>query len=108
MAIVDAEDEQTLQKLHEIILNITRGQAEQQGQPQKVASKEYGGVTVWTFNGKEAHAILGKRLIFANGPRVSRRFWTCRPVRRQGLATRPDLQPAQKAGNPPGQPPPCS
>ena len=66
VAIADAQDEQVLQKLHEIFLNITRGQAEQQGHPEKVASKEYGGVTAWTFDGKEAHAIIGKRLIFAS------------------------------------------
>jgi hypothetical protein len=66
VAIVDAEDERILQKLHEIILNITRSQAEQQGHPEKVASREYGGVTAWTFDGKEAHAIVGKRLLFAS------------------------------------------
>ena len=66
VAIIDAEDEGILQKLHEIILNLTRSQAENQGHPEKVASKEYGGVTAWTFDGKEAHAIIGKRLVFAS------------------------------------------
>jgi hypothetical protein len=66
VVIVDAQDEQILQKLHEIFLNITRAEAEKQGHPERVASKEYGGVTAWTFDGKEAHAIIGKRLIFAN------------------------------------------
>jgi hypothetical protein len=66
VAIVDAQDEQILQKLHEIFLNITRAQAEQQGHPERVASKEHGGVTAWTFDGKEAHAIVGKRLVFSS------------------------------------------
>jgi len=66
VAIVDAQDEQILQKLHEIFLSITRAEAEKQGHPERVASKEYGEVTAWTFDGKEAHAIIGKRLIFAS------------------------------------------
>jgi hypothetical protein len=66
VAIIDAEDEGILQKLHEIILNITRSQAEKQGRPERVTSREYGGVTAWTFDGKEAHAIVGKRLLFAS------------------------------------------
>lgn len=66
VAIIDAQDEGLLQKLHETLLNITRSQAEQKGQAEKVTSREYGGVTAWTFDGKEAHALLGKRLIFAS------------------------------------------
>jgi len=66
VAIVDAEDEPMLQQLHETFLNIARGEAEKKGQPEKVASKEYGGVTAWTFNGTEAHAIVGKRFVFSS------------------------------------------
>ncbi len=66
VAIVDAEDESLLQKLHEIILNIARSNAENQGRAEKVTSKEYAGVTAWTFDGKEAHAIVGKRFLFAS------------------------------------------
>ncbi|MBN1509698.1 MAG: hypothetical protein JW955_22820 [Sedimentisphaerales bacterium] len=66
VAIVDAEDETILQQLHEIFLSISRSKAQEQGQPAKVASKKYAGVTAWTFDGKEAHAIIGKRFIFTN------------------------------------------
>ncbi|MCU0913891.1 MAG: hypothetical protein MUC88_04915 [Planctomycetes bacterium] len=66
VAIIDAEDAQLLAKLHETILNITRAEAEKQGRPEKVASKDYGGVTAWTFDGKEAHALIGSRLIFSS------------------------------------------
>ncbi len=66
--IIDAEDEHMLEQTHEIFLNIARGEAEKQGQPNRVESTQYEDVTTWTFNGKEAHAIIGKRLVIANRP----------------------------------------
>jgi hypothetical protein len=101
VAIVDAQDEQVLQKLHEVFLNITRGQAEQQGHPEKVASKEYGGVTAWTFDGKEAHAIIGKRLIFATRAEGLKTILDLRSASDgKNLAANPAFQAAQKAANP--------
>ena len=100
VAIVDAQDEQVLQKLHEIFLNITRAQAEQQGHPEKVASKEYGGVTAWTFDGKEAHAIIGKRLIFASRAEGLKTILDLRGASDgKNLAASPTFQAAQKAAN---------
>jgi len=66
LLIVDSEDARMLQRIHDVFLGIARGEAEKQGQPGKVLSAEYRGVTGWTFNGKEAHAIIGKRLVIAN------------------------------------------
>jgi len=66
LLIIDAEDEHMLERLHEFFLNIARAEAEKKGQSNQVASTEYDGVTAWTFNGEEAHAIIGKRLVFAN------------------------------------------
>ena len=101
IVIVDAEDDQILQKLHEVFLNITRGQAEQQGHAEKVASKEYAGVTAWTFNGTEAHAIIGKRLIFSS---KAEGLKTVLDLRNSSdgktLATTPAFQAAQKAASP--------
>jgi hypothetical protein len=98
VAIVDAEDEQILQKLHEIFLNITRAQAEQQGRPEKVASREYAGVTAWTFDGKEAHAIVGKRLIFASRAEGLKAVLDLRETSNgKSLAAEPAFQAAQKA-----------
>jgi hypothetical protein len=70
LLIIDAEDEDMLQKLHEILLNMARSDAENQNQPNRVESTEtdYEGVTAWTFDGKEAHVIIGKRLVLANRP----------------------------------------
>ena len=66
LLIIDAEDEHMLERLHEFFLNIARAEAEKKGQSNQVASTEYDGVTAWTFNGEEAHAIIGKRLVLAN------------------------------------------
>ena len=66
--IIDAEDEQLLKRFGEMLLGMARSDAEQKGQPGRVASTKYGDVTAWTFDGKEAHAIIGKRLVMANRP----------------------------------------
>jgi hypothetical protein len=68
LLIIDAEDQNMLERLHEMLLNMARSEAEKQGQPGRVASLQYGDVTAWTFDGKEAHAIIGKRLIYSNRP----------------------------------------
>ncbi|MEJ2705847.1 MAG: DUF3352 domain-containing protein, partial [Sedimentisphaerales bacterium] len=64
--IVDAEDGQMLDQLHEILLKFAKDGAAKQGLPGRVASTQYRDVTVWTFDGKEAHAIIGSRLVMSN------------------------------------------
>jgi hypothetical protein len=66
--IVDAEDEGMLGRLHEMLLSIARSEAEKKGRTDRLESKTYGGVTAWTFDGKESHAIIGKRFVLANKP----------------------------------------
>jgi len=68
LLIIDAEDGQMLERFHEFFLNVARSEAEKKGEFNIVASKEYEGVTAWTFDGKEAHTIIGKRLVLANHP----------------------------------------
>ena len=98
VAIVDGEDEGLLQKLHEIILNITRSNAQNQGRAEQVTSKEYAGVTAWTFDGKEAHAILGKRFIFSSRVEGLKAVLGLRSSSGgQNLAASPTFQAAQKA-----------
>ena len=63
---LDAEDPRLLERLHETFLGFARSEAEKQNHPGRVASEEYRGATVWTFNPGEAHAIVGKRLLFSN------------------------------------------
>lgn len=64
--IVDTEDEQMLERFHEFFVNVARSEAEKKGQYNIVKSKEFEGITAWTFDGKEAHTIIGKRFILSN------------------------------------------
>jgi len=68
LLIVESEDQQMLEELHSVFLNIARSEAEKEGQAGRVASTPYGDITAWTFDGKEAHAIIGKRLVLSNRP----------------------------------------
>ena len=101
LLIIDAEDEQMLERLHEFFLNITRAEAEKKGQSNQVASTEYDGVTAWTFNGEEAHAIIGKRLVFANR---SEGLKAVLKLRAEGkgasLVSNPAYQAAKRAAGP--------
>lgn len=66
LLIVDADSEPMLNQLHEIARGIAQVEAAKQGNADRVQSKEYRDVTAWTFNGKEAHALVGKRLLITN------------------------------------------
>ncbi len=68
--VIDGEDAQLLSRLHEIVVTIAKGEAAKQGKPERVASAEYRGVTGWTFNGEEAHAILGTRAVLTNSSKT--------------------------------------
>jgi hypothetical protein len=109
VAVVEAEDEAMLTRLHETLLTISRAEAQNQGQPEKVASREYAGVTAWTFDGKEAHALVGRRLFFANRPEGLKAMLDLRaaaPLRvgagpdGKGLAAQPAFQAATRAAGP--------
>jgi hypothetical protein len=84
VAIIEAKDEQMLIRAHELFLTMARSDAQDKGQPDRIASAEYLGVKGWTTNGQEAHAIIGKRLLIAN--------------RAQGLKTMLELRSAKQEG----------
>lgn len=101
LLIVDAEDERMLQRFHEIFLGLARSEAEKQAQPGKVATTQYQDVAAWTFNGKEAHAIIGKRLILSNRPEGLKAALELR-TRSEGasLASKPAYQAAKRQAGP--------
>jgi hypothetical protein len=97
LLIIDAEDEQMLERLHEIFLNISKSEAEKQGNPNRVVSKQYDDVTAWTFDGKEEHAIIGKRLILSNRPEGLKAVLELRSQNQiASLASKPGYQSAQR------------
>ena len=101
LLIIDAEDEHMLERLHEFFLNIARAEAEKKGQSNQVAATEYDGVTAWTFNGEEAHAIIGKRLVFANRSEGLKAVLKLRAeAKGAGLVSNSTYQAAKRAAGP--------
>jgi len=101
LLIIDAEDELMLEQFHEFFLNVARSEAEKKGKYDIVASKEYNGVTAWTFDGKEAHAIIGKRLVLANHPKGLKAVLQRRSQTKQvSLAANTTYQAAKKTVGP--------
>lgn len=96
--IVDTKDAEMLDKLHETLLFFARSEAEKQNDPDRVRSAEYRGVTGWSFGPNEAHALIGSRLVLANGPEVLREVIDLQGSDSPGgVATRDDFQAARAA-----------
>jgi hypothetical protein len=68
----DSQDPKMWQKLHETFLGFAKADAEKANQPDRVTSREYRGVTGWTFGPEETHVILNHRLLMSNRPEVLR------------------------------------
>jgi hypothetical protein len=101
LLIIEAKDEDMLERLHEILLDGARSDAVQDGQPDRVASTQYRDVTAWTFNGKEAHAIIDKRFVLANRPEGLRAVLELRAeANGENLASSPTYQAAMRAVDP--------
>jgi Protein of unknown function (DUF3352) len=95
---VEAQDAELLKRLHDIILQFAKGEAEKAGQPNRVVSSEYQGITAWTFGADEAHAVIGNRLLIANRPAVLKAALDVRAgANGKSLAASPAYQSARKA-----------
>ncbi|MBN2593993.1 MAG: hypothetical protein JXA81_10835, partial [Sedimentisphaerales bacterium] len=101
LLIIDAEDEQMLERLHEMLISMARSEAEKQGQPGRVASTQSEDVTAWTFDGKEAHAIIGKRFILSNRPEGLKAVLELRSkAENASLASKSSYQAAKRQAKP--------
>jgi hypothetical protein len=98
LLIVDAPDGEMLKRLHGTFLGFARDEAVKQGEADRVRSADYRGVTGWTFNGKEAHAVIGNRLIFASKSKALIGMLDLRADENaKSLQTLPAYQAAKKA-----------
>ncbi len=68
--IVDAEDATMLEEMHDFFRTIAQSEAAKQGDPNRVKSADYRGITGWSFAPNESHAIVGKRLFVTNKPEL--------------------------------------
>jgi hypothetical protein len=66
LLIVDGTDAELLEKLREFSTTVAKGEAAKKGNVDEIKSGDYRGVTGWTFGPKEAHSVIGSRLIVAN------------------------------------------
>ncbi len=98
LLIVESEDAKMLSEVHEFFLLIARGEADKQGQPDRVKYAEYRGETGWSFGPKEFHAILGNRLLVANdGEVLKAAIDRIKDPNQPNLAGLPQYQQARKA-----------
>ena len=74
IVIAEAQDGQLLRDVHEFLLGLAKLDAENKGQPNRVRSADYRGITAWTFGGDEIHAIVENRLILANKPELMKQI----------------------------------
>ncbi len=99
--VVEAADEHIVTKLHDFFLEIARSEATKAGEPDRVEHEEHGDVDVWSFNGEEAHAILGKRFVLSNRREGLRAVLELRDgLRTESLAAKATYQAATKAAGP--------
>lgn len=70
LLIVEAEDGDLLEETHEFFRTIAKAEAVKQGEPDRVASGEYRGLTGWTFGKDETHAIVDNHLLLSKKPEV--------------------------------------
>jgi hypothetical protein len=66
LLVVDGTDAELLEKLREFSTTVAKGEAAKKGNVDDIKSGDYRGVTGWTFGPKEAHSVIGSRLIVAN------------------------------------------
>ena len=66
--VVEAEDAKMLEEVHDFILLMAKTDAQNKGQPDKVASVKYRDVTAWRLGPNESHTIVGNRLLLSNKP----------------------------------------
>ncbi len=101
LLVVDAQDAKMLNELHEILRGFAEEEARKEGNPDRVASADYRGVTGWTFGPNEAHAIIGNRLVMSNKPDALKAVIDMREdAEGQRLADLPAYQAAKKAAGP--------
>lgn len=97
----DSEDSKLLSQLHEILYGFAKNEAENQGNYDRVKSKEYKGVTGYTFGQDEAHCIIDNRFMFTNKSNVLKQIIDNRSNSElKSLSTLENYQCAQSTINP--------
>lgn len=97
--VADAEDEPLLRQLHTLLWNGAQNQAALAGRPSPSSSRQIGAVTAYTLGKNEAHALVGRRLVWAkNMDDLGAALQGVPPG--GGLAASPEYQAARRAVGP--------
>ncbi len=97
LLIVRGDDPALLDKIHTIARQIAASEAEKQGLSDQVRSAEHAGLTGWTFNGKEAHAVAADCLLAGSDAEVLKLAAELRAGSGGSLAGRTAYQEARQA-----------
>ena len=97
--VADAEDEALLRQLHTLLWNGVQNQAALAGRPSPASARQIGPVTAYTLGKNEAHAMVGRRLVWAkNMDELGTALQGVPPG--GGLAASPEYQAARRAVGP--------
>ena len=98
LLIIESEDASLLTKTHDLLVSMVRGDARDNGRPDPVETGEFMGVAGWSFDGKEAHAIIGNRFILSSSAEGLKRALATRAGDGAStLASREDYRQAREA-----------
>ncbi len=100
LLIVDSSDAALLEKFREFATMAAKGEAAKRGNEGDVRSAEYRGVTGWAFGKKEAHAVIGSRLVMANNVERLRSVVDLREDGGASLADQAEYKTAKAAAGP--------
>ncbi|MGB2820060.1 MAG: hypothetical protein WBF17_03705, partial [Phycisphaerae bacterium] len=70
LLIIDSLDAEVPKALHDVLLLLAGVGAESATQPAGTGPTKVGDVDTWSLGPNQAHAIIGRRLVIANGPNV--------------------------------------
>lgn len=70
LLIVDSLDAEAPKALHDLLLLLAGARADGSGQQDPIRPTRVGDVDTWSLGPQEAHAVIGRRLVIANGPEV--------------------------------------
>ena len=98
LIFIEATDGAMLRELQQIIVTFAQGDTAKEGEPDRVASAEYRGVTGWRLADDQVHCIIGNRLIISNDDKALKAVIDLKEdTHRARLADLPAYQAARKA-----------
>jgi len=100
LLVVDSLDAKLLEETRDFFTLIAKGEAEKVGDGERISSGEYRGVTGWTFGPKEAHAVIGNRLVLTNDVERLKSVVDLREDGGSSLAAQAEFKTAKQAAGP--------